>query len=197
MGSQSCNCILPDGDEWVEPWLHECDYHRAQRGALERARGALADIHASSDMTLRIARKKAGRIYAETEMGETRSAGACVRRPEIGTMVVVCGYTPKPFKARVRDYHQLSSDCVRVTQARTAEEWVVLWRQCEVWKSPTARKEKRRWRRRNTVGWMPEATGTLTAPSASAEEMAAPRTSAIAGGGSGEVCREDASAGRR
>ena len=66
MGMPGCACIPPDGDDWTIPWLRECDHHKAQREALEKARGALADIHTSADMTLRMARKKAGRIYVET-----------------------------------------------------------------------------------------------------------------------------------
>ena len=36
--------------------------------ALDAARGALADIANSDDMTLELARTKAARIYAETEL---------------------------------------------------------------------------------------------------------------------------------
>lgn len=44
MGMQRCDCIPPDGDDFTVPWLHECDHHKAQREALEKAHGALADI---------------------------------------------------------------------------------------------------------------------------------------------------------
>lgn len=66
MGMPSCACIPPDGDDWDEPWLRECDHHRAQRQNLDIARGALADIAYSDDMYLMLARKKAHRIYSET-----------------------------------------------------------------------------------------------------------------------------------
>ncbi len=66
MGMPGCACIPPNGEDWSKPWIKECDHHKAQREALEKARGALADIHTSADMTLRLARKKAGRIYVDT-----------------------------------------------------------------------------------------------------------------------------------
>ena len=66
MGMPSCACIPPDGDDWSKRWLRECDYHKLQRERLDTARGALADIGTSADMTLRIARKKARRVYSET-----------------------------------------------------------------------------------------------------------------------------------
>lgn len=64
---------------------------------------------------------------------ETQSPGSidrCVRRPEIGEMVIVHNYTPKSFKARVRDYYQCASNCIRVTRAHTTEEWIVMWQHC-------------------------------------------------------------------
>ena len=67
MGMPSCNCIPPDGDDWTKRWLRECDHHRQQREALDDARGALADIGTSADMTLVMARKKAKRVYLATE----------------------------------------------------------------------------------------------------------------------------------
>lgn len=62
----NCDCIPPEGDDMSKPWLRECDHHLAQRKALELARGALADIANSDDMTLTVARKKARRIYLAT-----------------------------------------------------------------------------------------------------------------------------------
>lgn len=70
MGLPSCACVPPDGDDWSGKWPRECDHHRAQRIALEVARGTLADIYESADMTMEIARQKAGRVYLETAPNE-------------------------------------------------------------------------------------------------------------------------------
>lgn len=67
MSMPSCLCIPPDGDRWNGKWLRVCDYHKRQQRNLDLARGALADIANSADMTLEIARNKALRIYRETE----------------------------------------------------------------------------------------------------------------------------------
>ena len=53
-------------------WCTECvaelgNENWRQRETLEKTRGALAEIHTSADMTLRLARKKAGRVYLETK----------------------------------------------------------------------------------------------------------------------------------
>jgi ribosomal protein S27E len=43
MGIQRCDCIPPDGDDLTVPWIHECDHHKAQREALEKASGFLSE----------------------------------------------------------------------------------------------------------------------------------------------------------
>ena len=64
MGLPSCGCVPPDGEDWSAPWVRECDYHQGLRVGLQVALGALADISdIGRDMTLAMARKKAGRIY--------------------------------------------------------------------------------------------------------------------------------------
>lgn len=40
MGMPGCACIPPDGDDWTVPWIRECDHHKAQREALEKAGSA-------------------------------------------------------------------------------------------------------------------------------------------------------------
>lgn len=52
MGTPSCDCVPPEGDDWSGVWPRECDHHRKQREAIEacRAVGIMAEHRVAHDL---------------------------------------------------------------------------------------------------------------------------------------------------
>lgn len=55
-----------------------------------------------------------------------------IKRPAIGTRVIVHGQTELPFKARVESYYECDENSVLVKRYYTNQEWIVDWRKCEL-----------------------------------------------------------------